>query len=127
MAYEGHRPAIGLRRHFSLSGVPLRASYGANLRWYQGFYAWPAVLSRWGLRRENRLDRPAGLPRSENQDKLKHVLPGFTGPVESRTTNSGSITISESTPATLPVLGNRQSQMMWPMRSRGMCTVVSAG
>ena len=50
-----------------------------------------------------------------------------TGAVESRRTNSGSIRISPSSTGGRPDCGISQSQMMWPIRSRGICTVVSAG
>ena len=51
----------------------------------------------------------------------------LTGPVESRTRNSGSITISGPVTSGCWSIETRRSQMMWPMRSRGMWTVVSAG
>ena len=49
------------------------------------------------------------------------------GPVESRKTNSGSMTISGSPTPDFPLFDNNDSHMMWPIRSRGIWTVVRAG
>ena len=97
------------RRIHPASGYALIAKY------FQG----AAVADR----RDRRIANP---PQVSNLPHKPYPRPG-AGPVDSRSTNSGSITISRSVTGGPSPFGSRQSQTMWPMRSRGMCTVVSAG
>src|ERR1035441_7114930 len=59
-------------------------------------------------------------------DCLPHRQHPGAGPVESRKTNSGSITISWSA-TVFPDLESNVSEIRCPIVSRGMCTVVIGG
>ncbi len=70
-----------------------------------------------------------GQQNAEGAPAADHAAPALptAGPVDSRTTRSGSMIISRPGSLLFAASGTSMPNARWPIRSRGMCKVVSGG